>query len=235
MKFIVTDFDGTLVNSSEKEPSKEFYRTIKSFTSRGNMFAVASGRPYFELEHFSFPIKNDTVFIPFDGAAVIYRNCILYKAPIEKDAARKLCMQAVAEDVSVYCCLKNENKTVTKEDVKNPFLFSGDIFKLVLSNSSNASKIIDAAQSMGLRVCYSDKYFVELCAKGADKGSAVKSVCKKFSLNSADLTVFGDGENDIPLFELTKNVFTPICSKNEFAQFSTAVDSVQKEIIKLCK
>lgn len=50
-------------------------------------------------------------------------------------------------------------------------------------------------------------FFILLIPKGASKGSAAMHVSKRLGFQSQQVMVAGDGENDVPLFEATKEGF----------------------------
>ena len=50
VKLIITDMDGTLLNS-KNEINNEFWEIQEKLAKDGVIFSVASGRPYYNLKH----------------------------------------------------------------------------------------------------------------------------------------------------------------------------------------
>jgi HAD superfamily hydrolase (TIGR01484 family) len=119
LRLIVSDYDGTL-KQSEAPLSQEFFTKVNMLSSRGGIFAVASGRPYNQLKKLLFQISNSIVFISDDGAQMMYKNCVLYKKTVELDDARTICRQAINAGFTAICALREENRTVQSIDKRKP-------------------------------------------------------------------------------------------------------------------
>ena len=68
MKLIVSDLDGTLLKSGERQLNRNIISSIEYILANNVSFAVASGRTYVELKKFFAPFENDIYFIANDGA-----------------------------------------------------------------------------------------------------------------------------------------------------------------------
>ena len=81
IKLIISDMDGTLLNSRHELP-KDFMYVFEQLRQRGIYFCVASGRQYLSLLQFFDPIKDRMAFISENGAFVnvngkeVYQNAI---------------------------------------------------------------------------------------------------------------------------------------------------------------
>lgn len=202
VRLIVTDYDGTLVPAGH-ELSSRFYTKLHTMALRGVIFAVASGRPYNQLKKLLYPIAQDAVFISDDGAQMMYHNCVLYKKPIETAKAKAMAAFALAEGMTPIVALREENRSVTPEKLALPFFFSSDVFKLILvKNGKDTASAVAKAKEMGLRVCFEDETYLELCHESANKGEALKVLMQKFSVPGTQTVVCGDGENDLPMLAL---------------------------------
>ena len=77
-----------------------------------------------------------------------------------------------------------------------------DEFFVSCPDEKTRSLIMKEIESLGcLHFCTHRDKFLEISEKGADKGSALKTICKHLNVNISQSIAFGDGENDIPLLE----------------------------------
>jgi HAD superfamily hydrolase (TIGR01484 family) len=234
LRLIVSDYDGTL-KQSEAPLSQEFFTKVNMLSSRGGIFAIASGRPYNRLKKLLFQISNSIVFISDDGAQMMYKNCVLYKKTVELNDAKAICAQAISLGFTAICALREENKSVKSEQLQLPFFLNSDIFKIIIvKDGKDSAEIKEAASSMRLRVCYEDNEYLEFCHKDANKGEAVKKLMQRFSVNEGQMLVLGDGENDISMLSLTKNRVFPKNAKQQVLDLGgETVDNIEKYIIEL--
>ena len=233
-RLIVSDYDGTL-NYNDAPLSNQFFVKLNNLSNRGTIFALASGRPYNQLKKLFFKVAGNIAFVSDDGAQVMYRNCLLYKKTVELNDAKALCRLAINNDFVAICALREENKSVKKEQLDLPFFLSADIFKIiVIKNGKNAQVIKDFAQSLNVRVCYEDETYLEFCHKEANKGEAIKKLMQKFTVNEGQTIIFGDGINDIPMLQLTKNRFFPENADKAVLDLGgTVIKSVEQHILEL--
>ena len=208
-RLIVTDYDGTLVPQG-KTLSSKFFTKVNMLANRGCIFAVASGRPYNQLKKLLSPISAQTVFIANDGAQMMYKNCVLYKKTVCNLKAKELCAFALDNGLTPIAALREENKAIKQEHFQLPMFLNSDIFKLIfLKNGKDVISVKKKAVELGLRVCFEDDEFLEVCHKDANKGEAVKKLMEKFQITENQMVVFGDGANDVPMLLLTKNCICP--------------------------
>ena len=69
IKMVVTDMDGTLLNSNH-EVSKLFFSQFKKLQAKGIKFVAASGRQYHSMVSKLENIKDDVIFIAENGAVI---------------------------------------------------------------------------------------------------------------------------------------------------------------------
>jgi len=233
-RLIVSDYDGTL-NINEKPLSNQFFIKLNNLSNRGSIFALASGRPYNQLKKLFFKVSNSIVFVADDGAQVMYKNCLLYKKTLQMNDAKALCGFAIENGFTAICALREENRSVKKEQLSLPFFLSADIFKIIIiKDGKNAQAIKEFASELNVRVCYEDETYLEFCHKDANKGEAVKKLMEKFNISQMQTVIFGDGINDILMLKLTKNrFFPPNAHKEVFDVGGTVINDVEKYIIGL--
>ncbi len=233
VSMILTDFDGTLFPKNGGKLESGFIEKIKKLTDCGTIFAVNSGRPYGVLKAMLKEIENRTVFICNDGSQIMYKNCLLYKCTVETNTARKIFEFAAEKGFSVFASLRENSLPVTEDVMSNKGLFNEDIYKIVLIKNGvsdmNMRLMAKKAEESGLRVCFEDDTYMELCNKNADKGKATKYIKKKFSINE-NVVSFGDGENDIVMFDESNRVYVMEYSNGLFYPGAMVIENMQKYI-----
>ena len=231
-RLIVSDYDGTL-NINEQPLSNQFFIKLNNLSNRGSIFTLASGRPYNQLKKLFFNVANSIVFVADDGAQVMYRNCLLYKKTVDVQDAKSISKIALENGFVAICALREENKSVKKEQLELPFFLSSDIFKIIIiKDGKDASLIKEFAKNLNVRVCYEDDTYLEFCHKDANKGEAIKKIMEKFSVNETQTIVFGDGLNDISMLKTTKNRYFPENAHQSVLDLGgTVINSVEDFIL----
>jgi HAD superfamily hydrolase (TIGR01484 family) len=84
IKLIITDMDGTLLNS-KNEINDEFWEIQDKLSKQDVIFAVASGRPYYNLVERFKNIKDNMLFISENGACVMYQEKEIYSNTMKRE------------------------------------------------------------------------------------------------------------------------------------------------------
>ncbi len=199
-KLLFCDLDGTLLPRGEKSISRDILAQIDRIVSKGNIFAVASGRSYDELRTLLAPVSQKIVFVCLDGAIAFYRDCVIYKNPFCKIEAGKL--SPYPTNATVFGRTKTlcfDEKTSDNERTRLINTLGSEVFKLSVLSSPQKSQIA--------RVCYNRDGICEYVNKSADKGVAAKAIANKFSISPENTIAVGDGENDVPLLSAVNNPY----------------------------
>ena len=233
-KLILCDFDGTLFIKEDDQISKEFVTKIKNLTDCGTIFAVNSGRPYKDLKHLLKGIENRTVFICNDGAQIMYKNCLIYKNPIEKSAFTTLSRELIKNEYGVFAVLREKIIEVTENVLTQKGAIGEEIYKIVSVKGSSGKEVEDRlttlAQNLGLRICFNDNRYLEFVNKAADKGTATKYIKNRFGIKEK-VVALGDGENDIPMFKEADTVFVMKNTRSVYFDGAKQIENAQKFII----
>lgn len=220
IRLIVSDMDGTLLNSKH-EVSPEFVKIFKELQERDIKFAVASGRQYYSLRERMEEVKEDLIYIAENGAIVMYRDEELHMVPMEKDLAHEI-IQAVRQLDNKYLVLCGKKQAYiekTDPEFMEPFLnhyekyevvddllkVEDDVFlKLTVCDLSGAEE--NSLPHLKhfedrLQVKLSGEIWVDFNAQNAQKGNALKAVQEQLNIKEEETVAFGDYLNDIELFQ----------------------------------
>lgn len=234
VRMIISDFDGTLFPKGVSKLNDDFITKIRCLTDCGVIFSVNSGRPYHTLREMLKPIENRTVFICNDGAQIMYKNCLLLKTVVDKNQVIPIADLSLNYGVAPFAVLRERTLPVSEDILAEKGLFNEDIYKLVLVRNKtldeDIAKIKQKADSVGLRVCYEDKMYLELCHTKANKGNATAYIKNRFCIENG-VVAFGDGDNDISMFEQADSVYLIKGEKDLYFPGSRVIDNMQNFVV----
>lgn len=207
MKLVVCDFDNTLkvhIKSLDKKylwrtlayyyASEQNYDELKAAKKRGNVIALVTGR---DLHNLKKALGKDHVTIDMfdyicctEGTAIYDRNeKVLDTICFEDDLLRLLEPYNHVDGILV--------KTSRIQDHISRIIYhieSVDLHRKVLD---------DVIRNVDCEVIY-DSQDIQFLPKGINKCWAVDKLVKKLGVKEDDVYCFGDGQNDIVLFEKYK-------------------------------
>ncbi|MDO6519906.1 HAD family hydrolase [Zobellia uliginosa] len=220
VKMVVTDMDGTLLNSNH-QVSDRFFELFEIMKQRGIIFVAASGRQYHSIVDKLQPIKNDIVVIAENGGFAMQRDIELLATPLPY-AAKNSVLKVLdsVENIHPVLCgkhnayIKNNSKEFEAklreyytdfkmvDDLKE---FDGEILKIAIYHFESSEKYIypSVAHLEGsLKVKVSGENWVDISSPDAHKGYALQKVQERFNVSPAETMVFGDYNNDLEMLAL---------------------------------
>ncbi|MGB7784886.1 MAG: HAD family hydrolase [Salinimicrobium sp.] len=220
IKLIVSDMDGTLLNSKH-EVSPQFFELFEKLRKRNILFAVASGRQYYSLMERMEPVKTDLIYIAENGAIVMEGGEQKFIMPMEDEIVKKL-ITAVKEldgKYLVVCGRKKAYIDSTAPEFMKPFLEHYEKYEVVDDLLQIEDDVIlkvticdpEGAEQHSLphvkhfeeqlQVKLSGKIWIDFNAKEAQKGNALKAVQDQHNISKEETMAFGDYLNDMELFD----------------------------------
>ena len=248
-KLIVCDFDGTLYKKHNKREFENVLRMLKNSDKNGVLFAVATGRPLFLTKEFFKSVYKDIFIISCDGALVTQNDKVLYSRPIDTKtvtesaqnsnygfaACGKLLAYTKCSEKSVEKQLFNqlEAHVLPFEDLEP----DDKIYKMFfIENPRENQKKTEKSKgySSFLKSTYMKNGIFEFASPGADKASATEFLAKYLGIKPENVFVFGNGDNDLPLFKKFENSYADISSPPHIKHEAAHIfDSIETEITKL--
>ena len=230
-KLVVTDMDGTLLNSQGKV-SDENKEVLNKLQDEGVHIAVATGRIYASARIFAKYIGIKTPIIACNGAIArkIENNEILYQNPLKKEDCNKVLDILRRYDVYFHfytddtfyserlerSALKifERNKTINEED-KIDMRIVDDSYDTINNSKEKILKFLvidddvallqeirkELSQVPGIDVCKSRPDNLEIMNKGVEKGKAVKKLADSLGVKQEEVICIGDNENDISMLK----------------------------------
>lgn len=259
VKLVVTDMDGTLLNSNH-EVSNQFLDLFKKLKSHGVLFVAASGRALYSIEEKLNSIKDDIIIVAENGGLVIKDNEIVSSVAIQNKNAFLIddILNTLPNTNALYCTKNVAYTSSTSEpllkllseyynnyqlvnsihDVKDP------IYKIAIYHEISSEKYVYPKVKhleSNFKVKVSANHWVDISENNANKGHAIQLLQELLQITPEETMVFGDYNNDI---EMLQSAYFSYAMENahpfvkETARFITknnnslGVESILEELIK---
>ncbi|MBM1106630.1 HAD family phosphatase [Aurantibacter crassamenti] len=220
VKLVVTDMDGTLLNSNH-EVSDRFFELYKGLKEKGILFVAASGRQYNSIVDKLEPIKNEIIIVAENGGFAMQNDIEIVSTPMSNNSKREILN--LLDDVSnvhpVLCSKNNaflsnaSPEFVNKlkeyyteytllDELKN---HEGEIIKIAIYHFESSEKhIYPYVKHLegDLKVKVSGENWVDISSPNANKGYTIDMIQKKYNISQAETMVFGDFNNDLEMLAL---------------------------------
>ena len=246
----VTDLDGTLLGSDER--TSEFTnRTINDLAARGMLFSYATARSYVTSAKVTKGLSAHIPLIVYNGAMVIDHGTgeimisnffgLEIKEVIADLLAHEIypIVYAFVDGVEKYSYLpdrctwgmqdyidsrKGDKRENPVQDEKE--LFLGDCFYISCIDEAEKlapfyEKYRDRYHAVYQKDIYSGAQWLEIMPLAASKSNAIRQL--KAQLGCGYLVVFGDGKNDIDMFQLADESYAVENAAPELKAVATGV------------
>lgn len=217
---LVTDMDGTLLNS-KKEITDTDRQAIEKFMSLGGKFTIATGRTIQSFHHYYDMLNLQMPLIMYNGAAIYdsINNQVLYSQPLSLEAKRLTeeilgVMPHIGGEVlkadGIYVFRNNDYEILhTKLCMVEPFyrdlndIPEGDWLKVLFAMAPEDIPFIELfTKRMGydnVSFVRSSDIFYEMLPLGTTKGSALAEYRKLEGMKDYTFVAIGDFDNDIEM------------------------------------
>ena len=219
IKLIATDMDGTLLKSNN-EIQDGFYDVFHNLKEKDIIFAAASGRQYYNLLERFKGLDNNMMFIAENGTFVVYRGEELIVNSLDKEIALELIkVGRTIENSYIILCGKNSAYIESRDErlieqtekyyaryevVEDLTKVEDDILKVTICDFSgsegNSNKYFDDYRDKA-QICVSGEIWLDMMAKGVNKGLAIKKIQEKLGIKHEETMVFGDYLNDLEMMD----------------------------------
>ena len=246
----VSDLDGTLLRSDERT-SDFTNNTINEFVEKGMIFSYATARSYQTSHKVTKGLNAKIPLIVYNGAMVVdnQNGSFLIKNFFEediKDVITELIESDVypivysfIADVEKFSFIRERSSTEMQEfldtrkgDIRErqiedmASLYDGEIFYVTCIDKAKKLKpFYDKYKEKYHLVYQVDLYtkaqWLEFMPKTASKANAIQQL--KDKLDCEKLIVFGDGVNDVDMFEIADEAYAVENAVPELKKVATAV------------
>lgn len=231
----IFDLDGTLVYDGERIPGSDILTLLADLERLGQRVAVATGRMLVSARECLAALPGERFFICYNGALLVRQTCsgeseILHHRPLAPAQGEELRRRIRAVDPGGHAVLLAYDGDRLYADGHGPLLTEYErrlgcvarilpadrpldfaSSKLLVLAAPDHTAILDRLEEKlrlhpaGWQFARSRPSYLEINRAGVDKGSALRELAGRFP---GERTVaFGDGENDIPLFQVADHSF----------------------------
>lgn len=221
IKMVVTDMDGTLLNSKH-EVSNRFFTIFDGLKSKGILFVAASGRQYNSIIDKLHPIKNDIIVVAENGGFVMHQENELLATPLPtKYIGKTLEILNGLEDIHPVLCCKHTAYLTGKSDafveklkeyysefqlVDQLETVNAEVIKIAMYHFESSELFIYPHVKQlesALQVKISGTNWVDISSTNANKGFALQKIMDAHDIKSDEIMVFGDYNNDLEMLALS--------------------------------
>jgi Cof subfamily protein (haloacid dehalogenase superfamily) len=221
VKLVVSDMDGTLLNS-KGEVSQQFFTLFKELKKRNIHFCAASGRQHNSIVDKLSTIKNDIYVIAENGGIAKKGDEVFLSNFLKPEKVLKLIpiLREIEGANMVLCC--NDAAFIESKDERFIELFqeyyhsfevvenlmeipkTTPVFKIAIYHFNSSEEFIypvikDLNNEVLLKV--SGQNWLDISDKKANKGNALREVQKILNVTKEETMVFGDYHNDIEMMQ----------------------------------
>lgn len=245
---VCLDFDGTLVDQAGNiHPSD-----VEILTSEADvLFVPATGRPLHSVRHV---FKRTGLFsrqpIPFplilqNGAAVYRPGEVLHSCEMLEPGAQARLLETNMRHPDVCGLLFSLDKVTVLQanelglslarrfDLNTePFDANAADYEFLKMSFAAKPPVLEKFVAELDRVEV-EKYFslpslIEMTTTGINKGSVLFALLDAMSITADNVLMAGDGENDLPLFDVADQTFAPASSPTHIREWADVVVDVEK-------
>jgi Cof subfamily protein (haloacid dehalogenase superfamily) len=237
IKMVVTDMDGTLLNSNH-QVSDKFYKLFEELKKRDIKFVAASGRQYHSIIEKLAPIKDDIIVIAENGGFAMQNGKEILVTPLPNSRKNEvISLLKGVKNIHPVLCGKNSayitnESTLFEQKLKEYYTkyeildnlsdFDEEIVKIAIYHFESSEKYIYPKVfhlENELQVKISGANWVDISSKNANKGFALEKVMKENNIQPHELLVFGDYNNDLEMLAL--------------ADYSVAMENAHPNVLQL--
>lgn len=228
VKLVLSDMDGTLLNS-KKELPVNFFNTLTKLHYKGIKFVVASGRGYASLKASFSSFDNDIYYITDNGTIIYYKDECIFNDALDDSALYYIHNRLINTTCRViYSGIKGsyafsedikylEHARIyytTLKEIKSFNDIDDTICKIAIYNEKDAKdEVLPLITDLpsNLSGVYSSYNWVDISNKGVSKGSALLHLQEMLNIKYEETMAFGDFDNDI---EMLKNAYYSYAMEN---------------------
>lgn len=261
VKLIVSDMDGTLLNSHE-QVSALFFEQFEQLQNLGVHFVAASGRQYNSIAHKLEPIKDRITIVGENGAVAKRQDERLFLQTIPSEKLLKI-LPVLRKIEGIFIIFCGEEFASIETD--DPVLI--DMFREYYGSYQIVNDLAEVANSVPiLKVAlyhptsstdfiypavkdYNNDFllkissinWLDLSNNGSNKGAALKVIQEQMNITPEETLVFGDYMNDLEMMDRAyfsyamKNAHPEVIKKARFITESNDDFGVEKILDKVIK
>lgn len=214
IKIIFFDIDGTLIAMDKETISEKVLEALKRLQDRGIKLCIATGRGPMIVPHFD-GVEFDT-YLTFNGSYCYNEKETIYSNSIPKEDVEKLISNAAAMGKPVAIATKDRMAPNGEEDDLVAYFGFGNAKFKVAKDFEEVKKeeiyqVLMAIKKEQYEAALKDvksakitawwDRAVDIIPVNGGKGLGIEKVLEYYGLDRSQALAFGDGNNDIEMFQ----------------------------------
>lgn len=212
-KILISDIDGTLIRNGKVATDRIKLEKFRN----SNTFVLCTGRNYDSFNSFVHKYSFDT----FDFA-ILSNGAMLIDKAFNILYAKKIGLTELKEQVTKLVEITGINRLFLvinlKEITFNTVTALSKALEAVKETDTIIGLTIELTSKQAAQVCFNkinrntslsiqhNHSYIDIIVKGTSKKVGIETLLSKLAYSSVQ--VIGDGQNDIPMFEVTKESYT---------------------------
>ena len=215
IKVIFSDFDNTMLDYySENNYFDEYKLSILSkIRKKGIKFCIVTGRSIAFFNQFPNLLENIDYIMGSNGACIydVINKKFILQDVIENDDFKKITDYLRKRDYAFLLNCMDVRYKFGSWDVNdclpfeenNKYLCEQIIFKVRRSEFDEVFKYLEVVGNARINniACWDEYWSIDINDRGVSKGNAIKWLCNYLDIDISDAIAFGDGDNDVTMFE----------------------------------
>jgi len=220
LKLAALDLDGTLLGDDGRV-SQENAAAVQRMQSAGVHVVLASGRHYIDMRSYAEALPGVDWIVSCQGgeAADTSRKVILRRGFLPSREAR-LAIE-IGKTLELTTFIFGIDTVCTDSDWNSDIQFYADlaghtpvrvpvsqslqdpIFKVIwIGEPAEIEKARDSTRDLAnVQIIRTHARILEMMPPGVSKATGLKAVADALNINPSETVVFGDGDNDVPMFK----------------------------------
>ena len=227
IKMIVSDMDGTLLNSKKQLPA-DFTEVYHMMKAAGIRFVVASGRQFYTLVDEFAHFDHDIAFIAENGSYINWDDQTRVIKPMKALEAKAMIeMLRLIEGTNIVLCGKKGayvegspsdefmdelKKYYAKHSLVEDLLdVEDDILKIAVNNFHELEAVVypkvKSAFENDFQISTSSPIWLDVMSQGVNKGNAVQMLQREMGISARETMAFGDYLNDYEMLQVVEHSY----------------------------
>ena len=218
IKAIFFDIDGTLFSHTTHSIPHSTDLALKKLKEKGILIFIATGRHKSELKNIPLDSYHFDGYITLNGQYCYNNDGVIYEKPIEKNDILN-----ILEEIDHHpfpCYMINEDKMYINYLTQNVIDIQNSIASIIPEVIDLKTIVHKPIYQIGpfetspeqesrllskLKNCQSTRWHdlaIDILHKTGGKQNGIKAILKQYNIKADETMAFGDGNNDVEMFEL---------------------------------